>query len=190
MAVDKCARCGKTRSGKIYKYYYGTEVAREEGRRERRRVDVVQYQVSERSAFICNRCALQHGIWRPLLALFAVIPFLAVGTCGLIYTFELIAGGGDLTPPMFYLFLGLMITLMGLAVAGFAYFARDTWRWHRAYQTMCGGKLPFSNKYAMEVMAMELDPPAEGQTCFTSYDYQKMLRRSRGLPQETSRGLF
>lgn len=42
----------------------------------------------------------------------------------------------------------------------------------------------------MEVMAMELDPPAEGQACFTSYDYQKMQRRAQGMPPETSRGLF
>lgn len=174
MPREACAKCGKTRKGKHYKYYYGVESGKERRQQGNRKVNVVRYQVAEKTAFICNVCSLKYGIWTPLFGLLSIIPFLSVAICGLIYMFEHIVEE-NFTPPLFYLFLGAVITIMGLAVFAFAYLTKGVWRWNKLYERLTGRKLPFSNKYAMEVMAMELDPPEAGQACFTSNDYQKLV---------------
>jgi hypothetical protein len=186
MAVEKCASCGKTRSGKTYSYYYGQETGKEVRQRGKRQVQVMTYQLNEKPVFICHRCSVQHGVWRPLIGLIGIVPFLTVTICGLIGFVDVVSGG-NLTPPLFYLLLGGVITLMGVAVWGFARFARGTWRWHKLYEQMGGGHLPFSNRYAMEVMAMEIDPPPTGTVCFTTYDYMKLYaaNRTRGATGQT-----
>lgn len=177
MSRAVCAKCGKHRSGKSYHYYYGVEVGKEKRQKGNRKVDVVRYQITEKTAFICNICALRYGIWIPLFGLLSIIPLLSVAICSFIYLFEQIVED-DFTPALFYLFLGGIITIMGLSVYGFAYLTKGVWRWNQFYEKLTGRKLPFANKYAMEVMAMELDPPGPGEVCFTSNDYQKLVAKT------------